>query len=97
MITHLVMFRLKAGISREDPRVATVVDMMRDLPNRIPDIREWEIGFNETEDAQAWDFGLRARFDSVADLHAYFDHPAHLPVVEHWDAVADLAFVDFTS
>lgn len=97
MITHLVMFRLKPGVTRQDPRVAAVVDMMRELPARIPEIREWEVGFNETEDAQAWDFGLRARFASEADLHAYFDHPAHLPVVERWDVVADLAFVDFTS
>ena len=95
MITHLVMFKLKPGITREDPRVAALVGMMRELPKRIPEIREWEVGFNETEDPKAWDFGVRSRFSDLADLHAYFDHPAHLPVVEAWDQVAELAFVDF--
>ena len=39
--------------------------------------------------------GCDAGFDSHDALHAYFDHPAHLPVLEQWTNVAELAFADF--
>jgi hypothetical protein len=95
VILHLVMFRLKVGVTREDARVAAIVDAMDALPAQLPLIKGWQHGFNMTEDPQAWDYGLHALFDNEADLHAYFDHPAHLPVVEAWDEIAVLAFTDF--
>lgn len=95
MIAHLVLFRLKPGVSRGDKRLARVVAAMQSLPQQIPAIRGWEHGPNLTEDAQAWDYGLRALFETEAELHAYFDHPAHLPVVEQWQAIAELRFCDF--
>jgi hypothetical protein len=94
VINHLVLFRFKPGVSRQDPRVAAVVAAMDELPGKINLIRAWDHGYNRTEDADAWDYGLRAGFASEADLHAYFGHPAHLPVLEQWNAIADLAFAD---
>ena len=95
MILHLVLFRLRPGVSRDDARFKAVVQAMHGLPSQISLIRGWEHGVNLTPDAEAWDYGLCAMFDSEADLHAYFEHPAHLPVVEQWNAIATLAFVDF--
>jgi hypothetical protein len=95
MIAHLVLFRLKPGVARADPRLARVTAAMAGLPAQIPLIRGWEHGFNLTSDAQAWDYALRALFDEETDLHAYFEHPAHLPVLEQWDAISDVAFCDF--
>jgi hypothetical protein len=42
-------------------------------------------------------YGLRAGFENETDLHAYFDHPARLPVVGQWQEIAELAFADFQS
>ena len=95
MIVHLVLFRFKAGVTRQDERVARVVKAMAELPAQIPLIRSWHHGFNRAEDAQAWDYGLQAVFNSEADLQAYFDHPAHLPVVDAWDEIAVLGYTDF--
>jgi hypothetical protein len=95
MIAHLVLFRLKPGIAPDDARIERVVRMMSELPRRIPVIRGWEFGRNLTRDDEAWDFGLIARFDNEADLHAYFEHPAHLPALELWNEIATLAFADF--
>ena len=95
MIVHLVLFRLKTGVARDDNRLKAVLAAMDGLPSQVAQIRGWEHGFNLTPDAQAWDYGLRAVFDNEADLHAYFDHPAHVPVVERWEEISDLAFVDF--
>ena len=95
MIAHLVLFTLKTGVARNDPRVMHAVSAMQALPKQIPAIRGWEHGANITADAQAADYALRALFDNEADLHAYFEHPAHLPVLDAWDAVATLSFADF--
>jgi hypothetical protein len=97
VITHLVLFRLRPGVARDDRRVAAVVDAMGELPRRIPFIKSWQHGFNLTADAQAWDYALRAEFASEADLHSYFEHPAHLPVVGQWQEIAELAFADLQS
>jgi hypothetical protein len=95
MISHVVLFHLKQGISPNDERVAEVVAGMRALPLRIDFIRGWEHGFNRTEDAQAWSYGLRALFDNESDLHTYFSHSDHLVVLRQWEAIADLAFCDY--
>lgn len=95
MIAHLVLFKFRPGVTRADARVAAVVEQMDGLPRQIPAIRGWEHGHNVTADAEAWDYGLRALFESEADLHAYFDHPAHAPVVASWQALAELRFCDF--
>jgi hypothetical protein len=95
VIVHLVMFRFKPGVTRHDVRVAAVAKAMDDLPRQIPLIKSWHHGFNMTPDALAWDYGLEAVFNSEADLQAYFEHPAHLPVIERWDEIATLGFTDF--
>lgn len=94
MISHLVLFRFRPGVTREDPRVTGLVAEMAELPQRIPVIRSWQHGFNTTPDAQAWDYGLCAGFETRDDLLAYFEHPAHLPILARWEAVSELAFVD---
>jgi len=95
MITHLVLFRLKPGIAPDDARIVRLQADMSGLPRRITSIRQWEFGANTTADPEAWDFGLRAGFDTYDALLAYFDDPAHLPVLDRWNEVAELAFADF--
>lgn len=95
MIAHLVLFKFRPDVARDDERVRSAVEGLANLPAAMPSIRGWEHGFNLTADAQAWDYGLRALFDGEADLHAYFDHPGHLPVLALWEAIADLSFCDF--
>jgi hypothetical protein len=94
VIEHLVLFKFKPGIGRDDARVQTVVQAMNRLPAQVPEIREWSHGFNVTPDPEAWDYGLRATLESEADLHAYFDHPAHVPVVRQWAEISELVFCD---
>lgn len=95
MITHLVLFRLKSGVALDDARIETLQAAMAKLPRQIASIRQWDFGANTTADSEAWDFGLSAGFDTREALHAYFEHPAHLPVLELWNDVAEIAFADF--
>ncbi|NWG30601.1 MAG: Dabb family protein [Rhodocyclaceae bacterium] len=97
MITHLVLFKLKPGIAPDDPRFIAVQAAMAALPDEIPLIRSWQHGRNLTPDGDAWDYGLVATFDNEADLYAYFEHPAHLPVVAQWNEIATLAYADLAS
>lgn len=102
MIQHLVLFKLYPDVRRDDPRLAEVLMAMDALPAQIPAIRSWQHGFNVTDDPQdgdyfpteAWDYALNAVFDDEAALQAYFDDPAHLPVVEAWEQIANLAYCD---
>jgi hypothetical protein len=95
MIAHLVLFKLKPGVSRADARVQAVTAGMDALPRQISLIRTWEHGPNQTQDALAYDYGLRALFDNEGDLHAYFDHSQHLAVLRQWEAISDLVFCDY--
>jgi hypothetical protein len=95
MIVHLVLFKLKPGIEANDARLARLAAEMDALRGKIPQVRDWEHGPNRTRDADAWDYGLRATFESEADLYQYFEHPAHQPVLEAWNEIASLAFADF--
>ena len=81
MIRHIVLFELNDGVARDDPRVAKAFAGLRALEEKIPLIREWEVGENFSERPVAADFGLFSGFDSVSDLAAYVDHPAHREVV----------------
>ena len=81
MIRHIVLFALHEGTGKEDPRVRRAFDGLRDLEEKIPLIRQWEVGDNFSERPVASDFALLSGFDSAADLAAYVEHPAHREVV----------------
>jgi len=95
MIAHLVLFKLKPGVSRVDGRVQAAIADMDALPRQVALIRAWEHGLNQTQDALAYDYGLRALFDDEDDLHAYFDHAQHIAVLRQWEAISDLVFCDY--
>jgi hypothetical protein len=82
MIKHIVLFDLKDGIGKGDPRVSRAFAELRALEGKIPLIRQWEVGENLSERPIATDFGLYSGFDSSADLAAYIDHPSHREVVK---------------
>ncbi len=95
MIVHLVVFRLNPDIARDDERVQRFAAAMLELPGKIDLIRDWQHGFNATADADACDYGLRAGFDNGDDLLAYFEHPAHLPLIELWNEIGTMTYCDF--
>ena len=65
MIAHLVLFKLKPGVSKTDPRMAAVIAAMNGLAEQIAWIRGWEHGPNQTEDSLAWDFMACARYSTT--------------------------------
>ena len=95
MIAHLVLFKLKPAVSKTGARLTAVIAGTHALPEQIASIRGWEHGPNQTQDSQAWDYGLRALFDNEHGVRAYFEDAQHLLVLRQWEAICDLAFCDY--
>ena len=95
MIAHLVLFKLHSGIRRDDSRLLRVIEATSQLPSQIPQLRSFHHGPNVTPDPQAWDYAVHAVFEDEEALLAYFEHPAHVPVVSQWEEISEFAFCDF--
>jgi len=82
MLRHVVLFQFKETSSPAD--VQTVVDAFRALPEKIPEIADFEYGVNNSSENLAG--GLThcflVTFKSEADRAAYLPHAAHLAFVE---------------
>jgi hypothetical protein len=79
---HIVVFQLNDGVDMDDPGVTKAFEALRALGERIPLIRQWEVGENISGRPAAMDYALYSAFDSGADLASYVDDPAHREVVE---------------
>ena len=97
MVKHIVMFKLKDTLSKEEKLV-----VMKDfkaaieaLPAQIDVIRKIFVGFNINE-AEQWDICLESEFDSLDDVKVYAAHPAHVAAAGILkDAKQDRACVDY--
>lgn len=90
-IRHVVLFRFA-----EAARAGECVARLRAMAGRIPQVRGLEAGVNRVPSERAYDVGLVVTLDSLGDLPAYRDHPAHRPVLgwirEHATATAAADF-----
>ncbi len=96
MITHVVFFRLN------DPEPATIAQtqaLLLSMADRIPLLRHLEVGVDIVRSERSYDLALITKFDSLADLRAYQDHPYHADtIVPHVKAVStSVVAVDFES
>lgn len=95
MITHIVLMKLKD----KSPEVSGKIrELLMALPAQIPEIKHYEVGVNVVESARAYDVGLVSRFESLADLDVYSNHPAHLEALQYIRSVLEsAAVVDYES
>jgi hypothetical protein len=83
MISHVVLFRPKAGLSVADRHA--LIEALRHAVSGIPAIKHTTVGKRillnrpgyETEMAEHYEYSAILDFDSEAELRAYLDHPAH--------------------
>jgi len=64
-----------------------MITMLRELPDYIYEINEFECGANIISSDRAFDIALYSGFDSLEDLDVYRIHPKHLKVVEFFKKV----------
>ena len=95
MVHHIVLIRLKEGITRDDRRVCDGLAALIALRGQIDGIERWDHGWNFTQRPIAYDFGLYSSFVSRAAFEAYGPHPAHQAAVALLREVVDWVLCDF--
>ncbi|MDH6111645.1 hypothetical protein P3T36_001961 [Kitasatospora sp. MAP12-15] len=95
MIRHLVLFKLNEGIAKDDERAIAAAEGFVGLDQQIPELLEWQIGWNISPRDVAYDFALNSLLADEAALAAYATHPAHVAVAKQWREIATLVVADF--
>jgi hypothetical protein len=94
MLQHYVLIKYRAGTRRQ--HIEAFCDKMLALRSLIDAVDGLEIGRDELHDPRSWDLILIMRFQSVAALRGYQQHPEHRAVMQFNDPhVAHIASVDF--
>jgi len=80
MIKHVVMWTLKPSVSEEEKM--QIKQQLEALKGVVPTLKEIEVGANIQNKPASMDLVLVSTFDSIEDLQAYANHPAHRNVVD---------------
>jgi diamine N-acetyltransferase len=83
-LTHIVLFKFKKPTSAA---LAKAVDLLRGLDGKIAELRSIEVGLDVVHSGRSYDLGLITRFDRLADLKVYQEHPEHLIVLDYLRSV----------
>lgn len=86
MIKHIVMWRAKEGVTKENSLHQIKSDLEK-LKLHIPEINELEVGFDILNAEVSSDMVLYSSFLTEEDLKTYQNHPEHLKVVKRISAV----------
>jgi hypothetical protein len=92
---HLVLFRLKNGIDKKDPRCIQAMNRLQNLKKEIPRILDFRAGENFSTRPVATDFGLMVVLENQEQLDVYLEHPAHKAAVAAWKEIAEWNIADF--
>jgi antibiotic biosynthesis monooxygenase (ABM) superfamily enzyme len=97
MITHVVMLKFKT--ENKSANIASAVEQLRAMVGRVPSLRSLDTGVHcLPSGARAQDLALITRFDDVAGLSAYAEHPVHVAVKTFLAGVVEASYVvDFES
>jgi hypothetical protein len=84
MIRHIVLFKIKnfSSDTEKGEAIQQVLDLFRSMIGQIPQIRQYRVEKNGLQGDFSYDVIIDSVFDSVEDLKAYQDHPAHREAVE---------------
>lgn len=94
MIRHVVMFKLKPDVSKTQRD--EWLEMSRRVHGQIDLVRAYSIGEDLLHLPRSYDVAVVADFDSLDDVRAYADDPAHLSAVELSRSLSEhIASVDF--
>jgi uncharacterized protein (DUF4213/DUF364 family) len=94
MLTHIVCWKYKAETT--DEQRAEHVAKLRNLPNVIPNIISFEVGFDILHLERSFDTGLVAVYPDREALDFYTVHPLHQEVAALGKQIAEkVVSVDF--
>jgi len=84
VIKHIVMFKLKESADGSDKaeNIRRIKSKLEALPEKIDEIRFFEVGVNFSNTGVAYDLVLNSEFESKEDLYSYQKHPDHVKVAD---------------
>jgi len=96
MLTHIVCWKYKTETTREQKE--THLAKLKNLPNVIPNINSFNIGFDVLHLERSFDLGLVAVYPDRTALDFYTVHPEHQAVAAIGKQIAErVVSVDFLS
>lgn len=96
MLTHIVCWKYKPETTQEQKE--THLAKLKILPNVIPDIISFDLGFDILRLERSFDLGLVAVYPDRAALDFYTEHAVHQEVAKMGKEIAErVVSVDFTS
>ena len=94
MIKHIVMWKFMDDVVEAD--TLEMKRLLESLKGVVPSLLQIEVGMDVVGMDASKDMVLTTLFNSLSDLQAYADHPAHLKVVEFVKPlVCERAVVDY--
>ena len=96
MLTHIVCWKYKSETTQEQKETHLV--KLRNLPNVIPNILSFNIGFDILHLERSFDLGLVAVYPDRAALDFYTEHVVHQEAARMGKEIAErVVSVDFLS
>jgi hypothetical protein len=91
VVTHVVLMKFKSENQRANLEQARA--MLLAMLGRVESLRAIEVGFNCVPSERAFDLSLITRFDDLAGLSDYADHPVHVEVKRFLSGVLEKSHV----
>ncbi len=98
MLKHIVMFKLKdeAEGAGKESNINKVMNILKELPANINEIKIYEVGENISASPSAFDLVLYSGFDNEEALNAYRSHPEHVKALDViLKLITETAVVDY--
>ncbi|MBA3631638.1 MAG: Dabb family protein [Acidobacteria bacterium] len=96
MLTHIVCWKYKAETTQE--KREEHLAKLKNLPNMIPNINSFNLGFDILHLERSFDLGLAAIFPDREALDFYTEHEAHQKAAKMGKEIAEkVVSVDFFS
>lgn len=95
MIRHIVLFKLKDGLTREDPRVQAASAALTALGPTLAAVLSWETHWCFGSRPVSHDFALICDVADEAGLTAYLTDPEHRKVSAELGEVFSFSVGDF--
>lgn len=94
MLRHLVMFKLKPGVTRDDPRVLKAIDSIERMRHEIDVVESAELGWDLSGKPHAFDYATLWLLRDQVALEQYAAHPAHQKVLGETKDIFDAMIAD---
>ncbi|MGX2993506.1 Dabb family protein [Streptomyces sp. JNUCC 64] len=94
MIRHYVLFKLKPGVSWDDPRARHAERVAAEVGGEVPELRAWTVGRNISTRPVAHDFVAVGLLDDMEAVERYLVHPFHQEAIRAWREISDWVIAD---